>query len=109
LRTRAALIEAGADLLAQRPIDAIPINDIVQAAGVAKGSFFNHFDDKDAFAAAIATEVREDLEARVAAANQDVADPAARVVRGMATFIHFALVDPKRTRIMLRGHPASTV
>jgi AcrR family transcriptional regulator len=108
LKTRAALIEAGAQLLAERPIDAIPVNDIVDAAGVAKGSFFNHFDDKDAFAAAIAAEIREDLEARVTDANKDVTDPASRVARGIATFIQFALVDPKRTRIMLRGHEWAT-
>ena len=108
LRTRAALIKAGAELLAERPIDAIPVNDIVDAAGVAKGSFFNHFEDKDAFAAEIAAEIRGDLEARVTAANEGVADPASRVARGMATFVQFALADPKRTRIMLRGHEWAT-
>jgi AcrR family transcriptional regulator len=108
MRTRAALIRAGADLLAERPIDAIPVNDIVDAAGVAKGSFFNHFEDKDAFAAEIAAGIREDLEARVTAANKDVADPAARVARGIATFVEFAVVEPKRTRIMLRGHEWAT-
>lgn len=104
LKTRAALIRAGAELLAARPIDAIPVNDIVDAAGVAKGSFFNHFEDKEAFAAVIAAEIRGDLEARVNAANKDVVDPASRVARGIATFVQFALVEPKRTRIMLRGH-----
>ena len=42
-RTRAALIAAGFDLLVERSIDAIPIDDLVAKAGVAKGSFFNHF------------------------------------------------------------------
>jgi AcrR family transcriptional regulator len=102
------LIKAGADLLAHRPIDAIPVNDIVDAAGVAKGSFFNHFADKGSFAAEISAEIREDLEARVTAANKEVVDPAARVARGIATFIQFALVEPKRTRIMLGGHEWAT-
>ena len=44
-RTRAALLAAGFDLLVERPIDAIPIDDVVARAGVAKGSFFNHFAD----------------------------------------------------------------
>src|SRR5437879_4979216 len=34
LKTRAALMLAGAELLAERPIDAIPVNDIVDAAQV---------------------------------------------------------------------------
>ncbi|MFM7445989.1 MAG: preprotein translocase subunit SecG, partial [Tabrizicola sp.] len=82
-RTRAALIAAGFDLLVERPIDAIPIDDVVAKAAVAKGSFFNHFRDKQAFAEAIATEVRLELENQVALANADVVDPVARIAGGM--------------------------
>ena len=57
-RTRAALLDAGLDLLADRPIDAIAIDELVAAAGVAKGSFFNHFGDKYGFANAIAEAIR---------------------------------------------------
>jgi AcrR family transcriptional regulator len=108
LKTRAALMRAGAELLAQRPIDAIAVNDIVDAAGVAKGSFFNHFEDKDAFAAAIAAEIRADVEARVTAANIGVLDPAVRVARAFSGFVHFAIGEPKRARIMLRGQQWAT-
>ncbi len=104
LKTRAALLAAGAELLAQRPIDAIPVNDIVDAAGVAKGSFFNHFPDKDAFAAAVSAEIRAEIEAQVTMANSDVADPARRIARAVSGFIQFARTDPTRARIMLRGH-----
>ena len=104
LKTRAALLIAGVELLAQRPIDAIPVNDIVDAAGVAKGSFFNHFTDKDAFAAAISAEIRTEIEAQVTMANSDVVDPARRIARAVCGFIQFARTDPTRARIMLRGH-----
>lgn len=103
LRTRAALLEAGAELLAQRPIDAIAVNDIVDAAGVAKGSFFNHFQDKDAFAAEVSAEIRAHVEARVTAVNANVTDPAVRMARAMCVFVQFALSDAKRAHIMLRG------
>ena len=103
LRTRAALLQAGAELLSQRPVDAIAVNEIVEAAGVAKGSFFNHFADKDSFAAEIARDIRRDVETRVTAANAVVADPAARMARAICVFVQFALTEPKRARIMLRG------
>ncbi len=103
LRTRAALLSAGAALLAERPIDAIPVDDIVEAAGVAKGSFFNHFESKDAFATAIAAEIREEIGARVRAGNLGIADPAECVVRGVCVFARFALTEPGRARIMLRS------
>jgi len=79
------------------------VNDIVEAAGVAKGSFFNHFIDKDAFGAEIARMIRRDLEDRVDHANSDVTDPKERFVRGICLFVHFAQTEPKRARIMLRG------
>jgi AcrR family transcriptional regulator len=97
-------MRAGTRLLARRTIDAIPVDEIVDAAGVAKGSFFNHFSDKDAFAATIAAEIRADVEARVTAANEGVSDPAQRVARAVCGFIQFALTEPDRARIMLRGH-----
>ncbi|WP_298193770.1 TetR family transcriptional regulator [Novosphingobium sp.] len=108
-RTRAALIAAGFELLAEKPIDAIPIDDVVARACVAKGSFFNHFLDKAAFASAIGDEVRLELEARITAANAGVADPLARIAGGMRTGALFALAEPKRTIVLLRSHASSTL
>lgn len=108
-RTRAALIAAGFDLLVERPIDAIPIDDLVVRAGVAKGSFFNHFADKHHFAEAIAFEVRMELEALVGRANMGIADPVERIAGGMRVGAHFALSQPKRSAVLLRGHGTSTL
>lgn len=102
-RTRAALVAAGFDLLAMKPIDAIPIDEVVAAAGVAKGSFFNHFADKQAFAAALATEVRLELEELVARANSHVADPIERIAGGLRVCATFAINNPKRTAVLLRS------
>lgn len=107
-RTRTALIAAGLDLMVERPIDAIPIDDLVARAGVAKGSFFNHFADKHAFAAAVADEVRAELEAEVARANADIADPVERIAGGMAVAAAFALAQPRRTMVLLRSLGAAT-
>lgn len=102
-RTRAALLSAGLELLAERPMDAIAIDEVVNRAGVAKGSFFNHFDDKAAFAQALGAEVRAGLEQQVAAANRGVEDPVARLAGGMRVAVAFALADRKRAIVMQRG------
>jgi len=102
-RTRAALLDAGAALLAERPIDALSVDDIVNAAGVAKGSFYNHFADKAALAWAVGDSVRADIETLVDDANANVDDPAVRLVRGICVYVDFALADPPRARIMARG------
>ena len=107
-RTRAALLAAGFELLAERPIDAIAIDEVVARAGVAKGSFFNHFTDKPGFANAIGAAVRMELEARVDAANDGVSDPVARLAGGMRVAVDFALTDRARAIVMLRGLEAAT-
>lgn len=107
-RTRAALLAAGFELLADRPIDAIAIDDIVARAGVAKGSFFNHFTDKAGFGAELGAEVRQQLELRVGEANAGVTDPVARLAGGMRVALDFALTERKRTIVMLRGLELST-
>ena len=93
LKTRAALLAAGLKLLAEQSIDRVSIDDIVQHAGVAKGSFFNHFADKGELASAIAMKIRIGVEVNIAAANRDVADPALRVARGISTFVQFAFTQ----------------
>ncbi|MBA1375972.1 TetR/AcrR family transcriptional regulator [Sphingomonas ursincola] len=107
-RTRVALIAAGLDLMVDRPIDAIPIDDFVARAGVAKGSFFNHFKDKHDFAAAVAAEVRLEVEAEVARANAGVSDPVARIAGGMAVAARFAVEQPRRAMVLLRSQVPAT-
>lgn len=107
-RTRAALIAAGFELLVERPIDAIPIDDVVAKAGVAKGSFFNHFADKQDFANAIATEVRLEVEALITKANDGVANPVERIAGGMRVAAEFAMAQPKRSAVLLRSQGSST-
>ena len=99
-KTRGALLAAGLELLAERPVDAIAIDDLVAAAGVAKGSFFNHFADKRAFAQTIAEDIRREVEARVAATNQGVTDPLERLAGGMIAAAAFALTERKRMVVL---------
>lgn len=101
-RTRSALLAAGFQLLSERPIDAIAIDDIVARAGVAKGSFFNHFTDKHAFAAAIAVVIREQVEARIDTANAGVSDPVQRLAGGMRVAVAYALEEPQRCAVLVR-------
>ncbi len=108
-RTRAALMAAGFELLVERPIDAIPIDDLVAKARVAKGSFFNHFKDKGDFAAAISKEVRLELEALVAKANDTVSEPIERIAGGMRVGFEFAIRQPKRSMALLRSMGTPTM
>jgi AcrR family transcriptional regulator len=101
-RTREALIQAGRRLFAERPVDAVAIDDIVQAADVAKGSFYNHFPDREALVRAVIAEIREGIEGGVRSANDGVDDPARRVARASCVYIRYAVDEPQRARALLR-------
>lgn len=100
-KARPALIDAGLKLLAAGPVDRLSVDQIVEAAQVAKGSFFYHFDDKQSFAREIARAVRAEIEATISEVNQGVADPAHRVARGIGQFLRFALDSPDKAKIVL--------
>lgn len=53
LSVRERLIEAGLTLLHRQGFNATGIQELADHAGVPKGSFYNHFDSKDAFAVEI--------------------------------------------------------
>lgn len=107
-RTRAALIAAGRRLFCERPVDAVTVDDIVQAAEVGKGSFYNHFTDREGLVRAISAEIRASIERAVGRANAEVTDPARRVARAVCTYLRFALDEPERAGVLVRIHSGHT-
>lgn len=108
LKIRSALVTACSDLLAKHPIDAITINQIVETAGVAKGSFYNHFPDKEALATTVSDAIRKEIEQRVLESNRNITDPAYKVARGVCNHVKLAVEDPRRAIIMLRNAASKT-
>ena len=99
-RTREALLFAARRLMGLDSIAPFTIDELIQSAGVAKGSFYNHFQDKEAIAAEVHRAVREKEEAEVREVNSDIADPVARIARGMAVYARMAMTAPEDSRIL---------
>jgi AcrR family transcriptional regulator len=108
-RTRAALLQAGRRLLALRTVDALSVDEIVVAADVAKGSFYNHFSDKDMFAREIGAEVRREAENAVLQANREISDPALRLARAVCVFVSFAITRPDSAQVLWRLNSRATI
>ena len=108
-RTRAALLDAGRALLASRGVGDLSVDEIVAAADVAKGSFYNHFADKDVFAREIGAAVRRQAEAAVASANAGIDDPAARLARALCVFIRFAIEHRDSAQVLWRLNSGATM
>ena len=51
--TREDILQAGLKCLAEKGFNAVGVQDITDAAGVPKGSFYNHFESKEALGAEI--------------------------------------------------------
>jgi len=107
-RNREAILSAAEALFGVRGIDGVSIDEIAEAADIAKGTVYNHFEDKEALASEIAMQARADGEARVEAANAGVIDPVRRTVRGVLVFARFAIERPERARAMVRLTPTAS-
>ncbi len=76
------LIEAAADLFAERGYDETRIVDIVERAGVAKGLFYWYFENKEAVVRDLVEENRHRLRQAQAAAIDPGAEPLRRIRQG---------------------------
>ena len=73
--TRAHLLSIGLRQLHATGFAACGVQDITTAAGIPKGSFYNHFPSKEAFAAAAVDAYWDKLGSRLSAALRDPAQP----------------------------------
>ena len=80
LRTRARLLAAAREVFASQGVEAVTIQDITDAADVAKGSFYNHFDSKDAILRAVVEEILADLGRGLDVLSEPMRDDPARVI-----------------------------
>ena len=68
-RTRSVLIDSAIDVFSEKGIEEASIHEITAIAGLANGTFYNHFKDKDelaiASADAIALEIAKQLDVRM--------------------------------------------
>ena len=108
-RTRAALLSAGRTLFASRDVEGVTVDQIVATAEVAKGSFYNHFLDKDVFAREIASSVRRQAEQAVNEANANVTDPAVHLARALCVFMRFAIEHRESAQVLWRLNSGDTM
>ena len=62
-KSRRALRGALVELMEERGYDALTVNDLCERADTSRGTFYNHFRDKDGLLAVLEDEVMADLDA----------------------------------------------
>jgi AcrR family transcriptional regulator len=101
-RTRRRLLDAGQVLIADRGVSALRIADITEQAGVALGSFQNHFASKDELVEAVIIEAVKTLAAQIVEGPQaKEQEPAAVAIAALRRFVRLAYEDPPFCRLLV--------
>jgi AcrR family transcriptional regulator len=109
--TRRRLVAAATELFARRGLHATTTVHIAREAGVAAGTFYLHFRDKQVLFREIAFDALARLSARTAeAARRAGHEPAAAVRARMAELVEFAAENRDLVRILFgRGQEAGAI
>ena len=95
-------------LLADRAPEALTVDAVVEAAGVAKGTFYYHFQSIEELAAAVSEKLGESFDELLAPARLDVRDPIARISFAFSQLLEKAIADPVWARLFVQSAQAPT-
>jgi AcrR family transcriptional regulator len=101
-KTRAQLISAATSLFAKRAVESVTVDDIVNEARVAKGTFYVHFDDLNALTVAVADELVRTFDELLQPQRLSMPDPLMRVAFACNGFFEKALEDPSWAAVVAR-------
>ncbi|GEO17621.1 TetR/AcrR family transcriptional regulator [Microvirga aerophila] len=107
-KTRAQILDAGTMLLAERPPEALTVDGIVEAAGVAKGTFYYHFQSIEELAAAVGAKLGDSFDELLTPARLELSDPIARLSFAFTRFLEKAISDPIWARLVVQSSRAPT-
>ncbi len=107
-RTRGLIVDAGAMLLAQRHREALTVDAVVEAADVAKGTFYYHFQSIDELAAAVGEKLGESFDAVLTPARLAIQNPVERLSFAFLQFLEKAISDPNWALLVLQSSQSPT-
>ena len=110
-KTRLRLLQSALVVFAEKGIDATVIDDVIAAAGVSRGTFYNHFRTTSELLLALATAMSDEVLAVVDPVVLSLGDPVVRFSAGTRLYMQTALRYPTwgrfitsvGTRIAARG------
>ncbi|SDR60549.1 TetR/AcrR family transcriptional regulator [Paraburkholderia tuberum] len=100
--TRARLLDAALRLMAEKGMEGVAINEITEAADVGFGSFYNHFESKEAIYATLVDEVFEDFANMMDRLAAGLSDPAEVIAVAVRHTVLRAQQDPVWGRFLVR-------
>jgi AcrR family transcriptional regulator len=100
---RNALLDAGQRLLGSADLARISINAIVAEAGMAKGSFYQHWPSRSEYVRALHARFHDDLQDSIAAAGADLPPGRERLEAGMNAYLDGCLAQPATKALLVQS------
>jgi AcrR family transcriptional regulator len=91
---RLRLIESALRVFAEKGFDGASIDDVIAAAGVSRGTFYNYFRTDADLAAAVSEELTSETIGHIEASVGHLANPVERVTRGLRLYLGAAAKYP---------------
>ena len=101
-RTRTQLVAAAGAVFARQGVDNTRINEITEEADVGFGSFYNHFDSKEAIVEAVLADAIAAQGAAIEAMTAGLDDPAETVAVAHRYFVDLRRSDPDWAWLLIR-------
>jgi AcrR family transcriptional regulator len=102
-RTRQALLTAARSLYAERPLSRVTVDDVVERAGVAKGTFYYHFNDLGEILNELTLELAAEFARSLALLRMPLSSPMARIARAVDGHLRHVAKDPEWGRIIVHA------
>lgn len=100
-QTRAGLIAAAREIIAERGVEALRVSDVTARADVAFGTFYNQFKTKDDIVEAVVAETIVGL-AHSVEESPEFDDPAEALVASTRAIVRIAYDDPPLARLLVK-------
>ena len=99
-RTRAAILDAARDCYAAAQAGPVTVDAVMQAAGLAKGTFYVHFNDLEELEAELGAVLIEEIDERLQPARRAVSDPLTRLATATTILLRGLAAQPAQARLV---------
>jgi AcrR family transcriptional regulator len=102
-RSRKQLVGAARALFSMRPLESITVEEVANAGGLAKGTFYLHFQSLDELWAALAKDLARELAQSLEPVASRRSDPMERIAIGCVALIERSCDDPAWAALTARA------
>jgi len=101
-KSRNMIVDAALRVFQTKAPEAAVIGDFIVEAGVARGTFYNHFNDVEELLSAVALRLSDNFNGMIRDAYIDIDDPAQRVAIAARHFIRRTMREPNWAWVIVR-------